>query len=98
MLKLNFLFAFCLLFAYCYSQQTYQPPFFEDSVSRIQKIKATQTVIDKLYKSHATKNNFPGFVYAVVADGKLIYSGNVGYTDVEKKFGQHLLQLFELHL
>ncbi|HVE61865.1 MAG TPA: serine hydrolase domain-containing protein [Chitinophagaceae bacterium] len=59
-------------------------PYFDDS-NRIEKIKATQAVVAKMYQDHAAKNNFPGFVYGIVADGKLVYSGSVGYTNVEKK-------------
>ncbi len=75
--------AFCMNI-FCFAQN-YQPPYFTDSAQRIEKIKATQAVIDRLYKEHAGKNNFPGFVYGVVADGKLIYTGATGYANVEKK-------------
>src|SRR5215212_4657155 len=65
-----------------YSQTVYRPAYFTDS-NRIEKIKATQAVVDKLYKDHASRNHFPGFVYGVVADGKLIYAGSAGYTNVQ---------------
>lgn len=42
-------------------------------------------MVDKLYKQQAAKHHFPGLVYGVVADGKLIYSGATGYADVDKK-------------
>ncbi len=42
-------------------------------------------VIDKLYKDYAAKNHYPGLVYGVVADGKLLYSGGTGYSELEKK-------------
>jgi len=76
----------CLLIFVCsFSQQTYQPPFFKDSANRVVKIKATQTVVDKMFKDHAERNHFPGFVWGIVVDGKLLYSGSTGYTDVSKK-------------
>ena len=53
--------------------------------NRIEKIKATQAFVAKMYQDHAAKNNFPGFVYGIVADGKLVYSGSIGYTNVVKK-------------
>ncbi len=75
----------CLLLSFASSSQlNYKAPFFADD-NRIEKIRATQAVIDKLYKEHAAKNHFPGFVYGVVADGQLIYTGEMGYTDIEKK-------------
>jgi len=42
-------------------------------------------VIDGLYKGYAARNHYPGFVYGIVADGKLVYTGSVGYSDVGKK-------------
>ena len=81
-----------LLFASTFSyalmvsaQQTYKAPFFKDSIQRIEKIRAAQTVVDQLYKDHAAKNNFPALVYGVVVDDKLLYWGGTGYTNVEKK-------------
>ena len=59
-------------------------PYFADR-NRTEKIKSTQAIVSKIYQEHATKNNFPGFVYGIVADGKLVYSGSFGYTNVEKK-------------
>jgi len=77
------LFLTCSLFSIpVYSQTVYRPAYFSDS-NRIEKIKANQAVVDKLYKDHASRNHFPGFVYGVVADGKLIYAGSAGYTNVQ---------------
>jgi CubicO group peptidase (beta-lactamase class C family)/beta-lactamase class A len=42
-------------------------------------------VIDHLFKAYAVKNHFPGLAYGIVAGGKLIYTGNMGYSDLEKK-------------
>src|SRR5687767_6306356 len=75
-----------------YSQQlkptpipnTYRPPYFADS-NRMQKVKATQAVVDKLYRDHAATNHFPGMVYGVVVDGVVLYTGTAGYTDPDKK-------------
>jgi len=51
----------------------------------MQKIEAAFPVIDKVYQEHATQSHFPGFVYGIVVDGKLVHTGNMGYTDVSKK-------------
>ncbi|MBD0332358.1 MAG: beta-lactamase family protein, partial [Chitinophagaceae bacterium] len=77
------LFSF-LLFCAQAQNNKYQPPYFTD-VNRIEKIKSTQAVVDRIYKDYAEKNHFPGFVYGIVADGKLIYSGSAGYTDINNK-------------
>ena len=64
--------------------QNYQPPAFTDA-NRLQKITATFPVIDQLYKDYAEKNHFPGLVYGIVVDGKLVHTGNTGHTDLENK-------------
>lgn len=64
--------------------QNYQLPVFTDP-DRLKKIEAVLPAIDKMYRDYAEKNHFPGFVYGVVVDGKLIFKGNVGYTDLDRK-------------
>ena len=63
---------------------SYQPPAFTDSV-RMQKIAAAFPVIEKMYLEYAEQNHFPGFVFGVVVDGKLVHSGQYGHTEVDKK-------------
>jgi CubicO group peptidase (beta-lactamase class C family) len=41
-------------------------------------------VVDKLYKDYAERNHYPGLVYGIVADGKLVYSGGTGYANVQE--------------
>jgi CubicO group peptidase (beta-lactamase class C family) len=55
------------------------------TVCDYKNLKATQQVVDKIYKEYAREKNFPGFTYAVIADGQMLYSGNLGFTDVNKK-------------
>lgn len=64
--------------------QTYKPPVFTGG-DRLKKIEATYPVIDKLYKEYAEQNHFPGLVYGIVVDGKLVHTGNVGYTNLKDK-------------
>jgi CubicO group peptidase (beta-lactamase class C family) len=61
--------------------QRYQPPVFTDA-DRLQKITATFPVIDQLYKDYAEKSHFPGFVYGIVVDGKLVHTGSLGYSNI----------------
>ncbi|MBB3968494.1 serine hydrolase domain-containing protein [Mucilaginibacter phyllosphaerae] len=49
------------------------------------KIEATFPVIDKLYKQYAADNHWPGMAFGIVVDGKLVYTGNTGYTDIDNK-------------
>ena len=53
--------------------------------SGVADIKGWFPVADKLFKDYAEKNHYPGMVYGIVADGKLVYSGGTGYANVEKK-------------
>ena len=63
---------------------TYQPPVFTNA-DRMEKLEAAFPVIEKIYKEYAEKHQFPGFVFGVVVDGKLVHSGSYGYTDLAKK-------------
>ncbi|MGI4750633.1 MAG: serine hydrolase domain-containing protein [Janthinobacterium lividum] len=64
--------------------QNYRPAVFIDP-NRAKKIEATFSVIDQIYKDYAEKNHYPALVYGIVVDGKLVHTGNTGYTDLEKK-------------
>ncbi|MET3979225.1 CubicO group peptidase (beta-lactamase class C family) [Mucilaginibacter sp. UYP25] len=52
---------------------------------RMKKIEATFPVIDKLYKQYAEENHWPGMAYGIMVDGKLVHTGNTGYTDLDNK-------------
>jgi len=49
------------------------------------RIRGVIPTIDKLYKDYAGRNHYPGMVYGIVADGKLVYSNAVGMSNLEKK-------------
>ena len=62
----------------------YQPAVFADA-DRLKKLEAAFPVVEKLYRDAAEKRHFPGLVFGIVLDGKLVYSGGMGYTNVAKK-------------
>ncbi|MBB5395955.1 serine hydrolase [Mucilaginibacter sp. AK015] len=62
----------------------YKPAAFNDP-DRLKKIEDTFPVIDQLYKDYAEKNHWPGMAYGVLVDGKLVHTGNTGYTDIDAK-------------
>ncbi len=62
----------------------YHPAVFTEA-ARMEKIKLALPVIDSIYRKHAEENHFPGIAFGVIVDGQLIYRGNYGYTDIEKK-------------
>lgn len=79
--------AFALLLAtvsYTSTAQPYKPATFTDP-DRLKKIRATFPVIDQLYKKYAEDNHWPGLVYGIVVDGKLVHTGGLGYTDIDAR-------------
>ena len=73
----------------------YVPAVFTDA-NRVEKIKAAFSVIDSLYKKHATDNHLPAISFGVVVDGQLMYKNSYGYTDVEKKTPATSASLFRI--
>lgn len=73
----------------------YQPPAFTDA-ARLQKLEPLFSVADKMYKAYAEKNHFPGYAYGIVLDGKLVYSGSGGYTDLDKKIPVTTQSMFRI--
>jgi CubicO group peptidase (beta-lactamase class C family) len=74
---------------------SYKPAVFTDT-GRMQKIEMAFSLIDKLYKDYADSNHFPGIAFGVVVDGKLVHTGNYGYTDIEKKIPVTSQSLFRI--
>ena len=73
----------------------YHPAVFTDA-GRMDKIKLALPVIDSIYKKYAEENHFPGISFGVIMDGQLIYRGNYGYTDIEKKIPVTSSSLFRI--
>jgi len=63
---------------------TYQAPNFTDN-NRAEKLAKYFPLVEKIYSEYATKNHFPGYAFGIVLDGKLVYSGAGGFTDMDKK-------------
>ncbi|MEX6688243.1 serine hydrolase domain-containing protein [Danxiaibacter flavus] len=43
-------------------------------------------VVEKVFNDFATQNHYPGLVYGIVKDGKLVYTGATGFINIEKKY------------
>ncbi|MBM4169083.1 MAG: beta-lactamase family protein [Ignavibacteria bacterium] len=71
------------------------PPTFIDT-NRTQKVKETFAVVDRIYKEYAEQRHMPGLVYGVVVDDQLVYSGNFGFTNVQKKIPANSQSLFRI--
>ena len=74
---------------------SYKPAVFTNP-DRFEKIKKAFPAIDSIYKKYAADNHFPGLAFGIVADGKLVHSGNYGYTDIEKKIPVTASSLFRI--
>jgi len=77
------------------SDSSYKPSFFADA-SRLEKIKAAFPVIDSLYKNYATQNHFPGIAFGLVVEGKLVFTGSQGYTDIANQIPVTSSSLFRI--
>ncbi len=73
----------------------YHPPSFTDA-ARLQKIEAYFPVVEKIYREYAEKNHFPGYAFGIVLDGKLVYSGSGGYSDIDKKIPATTRSMFRI--
>lgn len=96
--------ALLCLATYAYSQSptrsvsavnTYQPPVFADP-DRLERIKAAFPLVEKMYRDRAEQAHYPGLAFGIVLDGKLVYSGGFGYTDVAKKTPATPASLFRI--
>jgi CubicO group peptidase (beta-lactamase class C family) len=74
---------------------TYRSAAFSDA-GRMEKINRAFPVIDSIFKNFANEQHLPGVAYGLVVDGKLVYKGNIGYTDIEKKIPVSSASLFRI--
>lgn len=73
----------------------YQTAVFTDP-GRMEKIRLAFPIFDSLYRKHAADNHFPGISFGIVVDGKLVYKGNYGFTDIDKKIPVTSSSLFRI--
>jgi CubicO group peptidase (beta-lactamase class C family) len=73
----------------------YQAPYFIDS-NRVQKIEAAFPIIENMYTEYAKKNHYPGLAFGIVVDGKLLFSGSTGYSDIENKIPVDSKSMFRI--
>jgi len=53
--------------------------------NRSKNIEATFPLIDELFSNFAKQNHFPGMVYGLVVDGKIVHKGSIGYSNLSEK-------------
>ena len=101
MRRVNFLVAVLMASSsFCAAQNlspnaAYQPPVFKDG-DRLQRISEYFPLAEKIYRDYAEKNHFPGYAFGIVLDGKLVYSGSGGYTDLDRKVPATTASMFRI--
>ena len=59
-----------------------QPPAFTDP-ARAEKVAATASAVDRMFRDHAERQHLPGLTWGVVLDGKLVYTGSAGLANLD---------------
>ena len=72
-----------------------KPAVFTDP-DRAKKVSATAAAVEGTFRKFSESRHLPGFVYGVVLDGQLIYSGSFGYANLEQKLPAHSQSLFRI--
>jgi CubicO group peptidase (beta-lactamase class C family) len=70
-----------LLIAFCICRESTA----QTNADRSKNVEAAMPVIDELFKNYAQQNHFPSIVYGLVLDGKLVHTGNTGYSNLSEK-------------
>ncbi len=63
---------------------SYAPPEFADN-DRRSKIESLLPEIEKRYRDYAEERHVPGLVYGIVLEGKLIHTGALGFSNLERQ-------------
>lgn len=74
---------------------THKPAVFTDP-DRATKVKTTAEAVEAIFKEYMENRHMPGFVYGIVLDGELIYSGSFGYANLEKQILANTKSLFRI--
>lgn len=85
-LLLTIILAFCLNYSL----------FSQTKTSRTKEIEAAFPLIDQLFKSYAFQNHLPGVVYGLIVDGKMIHSGNTGFSNLAENIPADIRSNFHI--
>lgn len=72
-----------------------KPAVFTDP-DRAKKVSATAAAVEETFRKFIESRHLPGFVYGVVLDGQLIYSGSFGHTNLEQQIPAQVKSLFRI--
>lgn len=63
---------------------------------RAEKVAATESDVDQIFRDYAERQHLPGFAYGVVVDGKLVYSAAFGTANLERQIPASTRTLFRI--
>lgn len=86
---------FIISFLVSFSLYAQQPARFT-AADRAENVKATAPVVERMFKEFAERQHLPGLAYGVVLDGKLLFSGGLGYANLEKQYPANSKSLFRI--
>ncbi len=75
--------------------QQFKPASFADTERRT-KVEAAMPLVESLYKAYATKHHFPGYAFAVVLDGTVLYQKAEGWANLEDKISANNETMFRI--
>lgn len=94
-LLLRILMLCCTIPVLSAAQQHYNKPVFTDA-ERLKRMEPLFPAIEKMYQAYAEKNHFPGYTFGIMLDGKLVFTGSGGYTDLTKKIPATTRSMFRI--
>ena len=63
---------------------------------RAEKVAATESDVDQMFRAYAERQHLPGFAYGVVVDGNLVYSSGFGLANLEEQIPADPRSLFRI--
>lgn len=75
--------------------ENFKPAYFADE-NRKQKLQAIMPLVDSLYKAYATKHHLPGYAFAIVLDGEVLYKNTGGWANIEEKIPANFETMFRI--
>lgn len=67
---------------YAQTSNTFKPAVFADENRKV-KLQAAMPLVEDLYKAYAIKHHLPGYAFAIVLDGELLYQKTAGWANLE---------------
>lgn len=99
-MKHGLLWSFILLFSFdgvtqSLSEKNFRPDSFEDSL-RVQRMQKAFPAIKTMYANYVRQHNIPGLAFGIVSGGKLVYSGAIGYNEIQGKQPATISSVFRI--